>query len=1685
MDQLLKNRTSLRTKATKISKSIEEARLQEHTDEDDLAFLLFNGENLIREMNQVQDELDSFEVYDDSKHLELLTEQLFKGNRLLKRLEAMPTTTTRLERVPSMTADPTVSNITIPKFNGNLMAWAEFNEIFDSFVHSNIRYSDVQKFVILKTHLGGEASQAIEGVPYTAEGYILARSILNERYNQSDKRREVIIGQIMDIPAVADDHNLKALRSLVDKIAACIRSLESLDIPSSSLSSIITPVIKSKLPDAWRLGWVRNVHETTGDLPNLLKYLQREIALREDAASPIRSFASPSRILPPRQQPAAASALRVSTRPSNGSTWTCVACGRYKHGLSRCYAYQNMSVQERWAAVRYAGLCFQCLGPHQYRSCKSTPCPRCGAPHHSSLHGTELSHGSSHPQSRTTAAPSSDKLQLTSDQPQPTSFQNPTLASPATSDHHDTGGLVNKEPVHHHYNAAAHGRCFMMTALIEVTGPAGAQLARALIDGGSDSSFVKSSLADALGLSVTAQGIFACVGFKEREEEARIHERVRLQLTSRHSSESCYLDFWKSDKLCAPMRAPCSPDLFTELASFELADDFSGSSIDILIGADQMYDVVLPDNTVKLSKRLCAVKTLFGYTLHGSASDAGRLVPLHTYHLQSLENMWTLDTIGITDKEVRSTSGDIVPVWNSSENRYEMPLLWKTDERPVSNLRATNMRTSRTMQKMNPQALTDYNIEIKQLIDNRVVEVVDTVTETNSVFFLPHRGIYRNGKLRIVFDGSAADGSGKSLNEYFDAGENLLHRLPAVVTQFRTGTIGCQADIKSAFHQICVRKEDQQYLQFLWKGNVFRFRRVPFGLACSPFLLLKTLSYHLEQSLKNDQGLLQAVKRALYMDDLCLSFSSEEEADKNMNVLNAVIEQAGMKLHKIHRTGDNAEPSKVLGMLWDTSSDKLAVTVPDVTTPTTRRELISVISKVFDPLGVLSPWVIRGKILFQSTWHEAKSTSWDDRLSSDVQKAVNVWWSHPSSWKMWFPRAIADLMTSTDVRFHVFCDASIKAYCAAVYCCHGGESILVIAKSRLAPLSPTLTIPRLELMAALIGARLMKFVCSAIGLEAPCVVYWTDSMDVLYWIRQTKPQKPFVENRVREICQLSSVDQWQYIEGVRNPADLGTRGITLMKLSVSRDWWNGPSVLLEALSQPTLSVPFLSAEGLVELRRDCDGMSPETKACAYTRQISHTHQFVGSQREHLFDLDGCATLKQAVHRMAWIMRFCHNARRPPAERWSGALTPDERKTSLYELIRTTQELAYRSDTAPKQNGSTLLTVDSTLDKMRPQLNTDGLLCAVSRTNEPPIIVLPEQSRLTTLIIEEAHRLCFHQGVRVTLAQVSVDYLVRRRTVKKVVDSCRRCRRFKGLPYRSAEGALPAFRTVFSRPFAKIGIDYFGPMYIDSGSKVWILLFTCATSRAVHLELVSSQDAQNLMQALRRFFALRGTPSVIISDNAKSFRMLQGLVPRAVSWRFIPEAAPWWGGFWERMVGVTKRALRVTLHQCHLSFIELSTTLYELSYHLNLRPLTAERNLEALTPAHFLFGVQDIRGVISPAVTGNDTGNISRAWRHQQRVARRLVNRWNTEYLQTLRAWNTPTRTPPPRLPRKGDVVLVSDKVPRGRWPLARVLDLFPGRDGHYRAAMLEMRGKQTRRPISKLYALEAAGQQEKADADDE
>ena len=161
-------------------------------------------------------------------------------------------------------------------------------------------------------------------------------------------------------------------------------------------------------------------------------------------------------------------------------------------------------------------------------------------------------------------------------------------------------------------------------------------------------------------------------------------------------------------------------------------------------------------------------------------------------------------------------------------------------------------------------------------------------------------------------------------------------------------------------------------------------------------------------------------------------------------------------------------------MLWRTEDDQLAVVVPTTPCPTTKRELLSSVSKTFDPLGVLTPWLIGGKVLFQQTWKETPTAQWDDPLSQRIQKEVEAWWKGSHREAVWFPRAFSITEGNADEQlFHVICDASKQAYCAVVYRVRGGESRKVMAKSRLAPLDPHLTIPRMELMAALIGARLI------------------------------------------------------------------------------------------------------------------------------------------------------------------------------------------------------------------------------------------------------------------------------------------------------------------------------------------------------------------------------------------------------------------------------------------------------------------------------------------------------------------------------------------------------------------------------------------------------------------------------------
>ena len=255
-------------------------------------------------------------------------------------------------------------------------------------------------------------------------------------------------------------------------------------------------------------------------------------------------------------------------------------------------------------------------------------------------------------------------------------------------------------------------------------------------------------------------------------------------------------------------------------------------------------------------------------------------------------------------------------------------------------------------------------------------------------------------------------------------------------------------------------------------------------------------------------------------------------------------------------------------------------------------------------------------------------------------------------------------------------------------------------------------------------------------------------------------------------------------------------------------------------------------------------------------------------------------------------------------------------------------------------------------------------------------LLPRDHYISTLIVRQAHERVHHSKVAATLAQLRMRFwIVRgRQLVKKITSRCTVCRRYEGRDFKvPPQPDLPEFRLSQKPAFTYVGVDYAGPLYIkepncSTTKKVYILLFTCCSTRAVHLELATDLSADVFIRCLRRFTARRGLPEIIVSDNAKTFKsaakvltkvfshpsVKRFLANRRISWKFNMDRAPWWGVFFKGMIQNAKRSLRKTLRNAKLDYDELHTILVEVEGTLNSRPLTfmsSDDVEEPLIPYH--------------------------------------------------------------------------------------------------------------------------------------
>ncbi|UYV71441.1 hypothetical protein LAZ67_8003210 [Cordylochernes scorpioides] len=471
----------------------------------------------------------------------------------------------------------------------------------------------------------------------------------------------------------------------------------------------------------------------------------------------------------------------------------------------------------------------------------------------------------------------------------------------------------------------------------------------------------------------------------------------------------------------------------------------------------------------------------------------------------------------------------------------------------------------------------DYDDIFRGWLDDGIIEKVPAEQHDAEAFYLPHRPVVKLSSgttpIRPVFDASSKVYRSPSLNYCLEKGPNLIEMIPNLMLRFRNGKFGVVADIKKAFLQIEVNERDRDYLRFLWysqnreKTEVFRHRRVVFGVNCSPFILGAVIEYHLSNVRPEHKPLAQRLQKSFYVDNLVTSVNSFEELQDLKLTATSIMDNARLELsrweHSLDVTSDTypferAEISKVLGVCWDKREDCLSCEIPVAIPPKiTKRSILSCLAQIYDPIGFLSPILIKPKILLQKAW--TLKLAWDDELDRHYKDELSLWFDDLQLHKgMAIPRNFNPLMVpQKDWQIHTFVDASSEAYAAVVFLrTRVGDKVevhMMAAKSRVAPLKRP-TIPRLELLACVVGARLNKMIFEALELKDIKNVFWSDATTALAWIKRDDQWGTFVGNRVKEICRLSDPVNWRYVPSEFNPADLPSRGCSLSRLIQSR-WY--------------------------------------------------------------------------------------------------------------------------------------------------------------------------------------------------------------------------------------------------------------------------------------------------------------------------------------------------------------------------------------------------------------------------------------------------------------------------------------------------------------------------------------------------
>ncbi|KAG1940147.1 hypothetical protein F2P79_016875 [Pimephales promelas] len=1204
----------------------------------------------------------------------------------------------------------TANRLPIPEpsvFSGDPLKFNHWKSSFQTLIEKK-NIPTAEKVFFLQKYVGGAAREALEGhfLAGSEDSYNAAWDLLNERYGQPFVIAKAFRDKLHTWPKIASRESAE-LRKFVDLLRSCESAMANNDNLHILNDGIENQKLTAKLPDWLSSRWNRKATQYQlehGRFPNFsyfVMFLSMEASI---VCNPITSFhalrqseldkakSRSQNIMTSKNQTIGAKIFTTNT--SERKIVTCVFCKKTGHSLHKCYKLREKPVADRIKFMQSEKLCFGCLSPgHQSKSCSNRMvCDSCSKRHPTCLHEERLkgaqelkkerSKEGIHPQDVTKETTSNRVVQDT----------NSTQTSAIVPVYVSTPSDPDKEV-----------------------------LVYALLDSQSDSSFILDEVAGVLDTN-TEQVKLKLSTMSSKGTIIHCKRLNSLQVRGLFSSKKLTVptvytrDFIPANRSHIPV-----PETAKAWPHLEHLADYIAPQKDCEIGLLIGYNcpqALMPREVVcGEESQPFAQKTDLGWSIvsygdpgehYGDAigvshriivkqvmPEVNAMVQLkgevhYVCHTQVSEMVTPDDIIKMLESDFSERGGEETTfsqedlhfltklkdgIRQKQDGHFEMPLPFKQEKPNLPNNKSCAVQRLMSLERKlrrDQQYCTDYLGFMKDIIARGDAErVPEEELDNQPVWYIPHHGVYhpqKPGKIRVVFDCSARFQE-TSLNDQLLTGPELTNTLVGVLCRFRKGPIAIMCDVEKMFHQFHVHL---------------------FGAASSPGCANFGLKHLAAQGQdKFNPSTVKFIQRNFYVDDGLVCATSDAEAIQLIKEARDLCSTGKLRLHKFISNSKEVMKSipkdecaesvkemdmglgeplmeRALGVQWCVSSDDFQFRVTVKEHPNTRRGVLSTVASIYDPLGFVAPFILRGKQILQQLCRD--KVTWDEPLPQELSAQWEIWLqdlrnlSNVRIRRCYIPDNFKDVK---QYELHHFSDASVIGYGECTYLravdVNGDvHCTLVMGKARVAPTKVT-TVPRLELSAAVVAARISVMLRNELEIEGLQEHFWTDSKVVLGYINNDARRfHVFVANRVQRIESTTDPKQWHFVRSEDNPADHASRGLSADQLLAS-NWFTGPDFLWEK------ELP----RGDVMVGEVYDDDPELRKALVLNTKVR-------KERSLLERLTKFSDWKRAVKAIALLKRHAKQIK-GIKDKVSGATSLEERREAELLIIKLVQREAFGSE----------------------------------------------------------------------------------------------------------------------------------------------------------------------------------------------------------------------------------------------------------------------------------------------------------------------------------------------------------------------------------------------------------------------